>query len=129
MKKSESKFDTLKLIKGLLKALQVAHSDNNTILFDRIKTVLTNIARGSPQDSGSSDNKDRKLLMTEVVSLVLKPTKDHKMHQAYVDCLMNLTKTFCESADKAMIKFVSFTYQELLKKFLGGRGTSAHALS
>jgi hypothetical protein len=35
------------MIKGLLKGMQVAHSDNNKILFDRIKTVLTNIARGS----------------------------------------------------------------------------------
>ena len=49
MKKCEKKFDTLSLIKGLLKAMQVAHSDNNTILFDRIKTVLTTIARGNTQ--------------------------------------------------------------------------------
>lgn len=28
-----------------------------------------------------------------------------------------------------MIKFVCFTYKELLKKFLGGRGTSAHSLN
>lgn len=100
MKKSEKKFDTLTLIKGLLKAMQVAHSDNNTILFDRIKTVLTNIARGNTQGELQGDNKDRKLLMTEVMALVLKPTKDQKMHQAYVDCLMNLTKTFCEGGDK-----------------------------
>jgi hypothetical protein len=67
--------------------------------------------------------------MTEVMALVLKPTKDQKMHQAYVDCLMNLTKTFCEGGDKAMLKFVAFTYQELLKKFLGGRGASSHSLN
>ena len=51
MKKSsheqQAKFDSITMIKGLLKALQVAHSDNNKILFDRIKTVLTNIARGN----------------------------------------------------------------------------------
>mgnify|MGYP000860078605 CR=1 FL=1 len=43
---SSKAIDTHKLIKGLLKALQVAHQDKNTILFDRIKTVLTLIARG-----------------------------------------------------------------------------------
>jgi hypothetical protein len=50
MRNSENaqiEFDTHKLIKGLLKALQVAHSDKNTILFDRVKTVLTLIARGN----------------------------------------------------------------------------------
>ena len=45
-KNSEKKFDSLHLIKGLLKGLQVAHRDKNTILFDRIKTVLTLVARG-----------------------------------------------------------------------------------
>ena len=135
---NQAKFDSITMIKGLLKAMQVAHSDNNKILFDRIKTVLTNIARGSKMasseehkvDSGSkSQNKDKKILMTEVMSLVLKPTKDSKMHQAYVDCFINLTKTLCDSADSSMIKFVCFTYKELLKKFLGGRGTSSHCLN
>jgi len=28
-----------------------------------------------------------------------------------------------------MNKFVSFCYKELLKKFLGGRGASAHSLN
>lgn len=90
--------DSLKLIKGLLRALQVAHADKNTVLFDRVKTVLTNLARGSQfQSSGDTDavqdeGKDRKILMTEVVGLVLKPTKDAKMHQAYVDCFLTLTK-------------------------------------
>lgn len=49
MKKAENQdrpIDSYKLIKGLLKGLQVAHQDKNTILFDRIKTVLTMIARG-----------------------------------------------------------------------------------
>ena len=30
----------MKLIQGLLKALQVAHNDSHTILFERIKSVL-----------------------------------------------------------------------------------------
>ena len=79
---SDVKFDSLKLIKGLLKALQVAHHDSNTILFDRVKTVLIGIARGGNNKSEYSEqeNKDSKILMTEVMALVLKPTKDQKMH-------------------------------------------------
>jgi hypothetical protein len=49
--------------------------------------------------------------MTEVMSLVLRPTKDEKMHQAYIDCFITLTKYFSESGDKQMIKFLSFTYK------------------
>jgi|TARA_B110000285_G_C14985961_1_gene543825 hypothetical protein len=110
MKKSspemQAKFNSISMIKGLLKALQVAHQDNNKILFDRIKTVLTHIARGNkmgvddiPVSGEKGQNKDKKILMTEVMSLVLKPTKDAKMHQAYVDCFITLTKTLCDSAD------------------------------
>jgi len=84
MRKPENlnkEFDTHKLIKGLLKSLQVAHQDKNTILFDRIKSVLTLIARGTSQTTqGEQGMKDSKILMTEVMSLVLKPTKDQKMH-------------------------------------------------
>ena len=91
------------------------------------------IARGkthSSDDNGKmseNDSKDSKILLTEVISLVLKPTKDAKMHQAYVDCLVSLTKHFCDNPN--LVKFVCFTYQELLQKFLGGRGSSAHSLN
>jgi len=51
------------------------------------------------------------------------------MHQAYVDCLISLTKNFCESEDPEMMKYITFTYKELLKKFLGGRGAPLHALN
>lgn len=140
MKKSSKHFDTLKLIKGLLKALQVAHSDKNTILFDRIKTVLTLIARGNvSQENGEESKavsdeteetlKDKKILMTEVMSLVLKPTKDSKMHQAYIDCFISLTKHFSDSSNKQIVKYVVFTYKELLSKYLVGRGASAHSLN
>mmetsp|Transcript_18132 Transcript_18132/g.30976 ORF Transcript_18132/g.30976 Transcript_18132/m.30976 type:complete len:332 (-) Transcript_18132:50-1045(-) len=127
------------IIKGLLKALQVAHLDKNTILFERIKTVLTLIARGgSSQINGEGQqdeeeraelNKERKMLMTEVVALVLKPTKDQKMHQAYQDCLVALTKLFGDSKDKQLKKFVALTYKELFSKFLGGRGAPSHCLN
>jgi len=62
MKKGNQQFDTLRLIKGLLKALQVAHSDKNTILFERIKTVLTLIARGN---NVSCDNDEEHKAMSE----------------------------------------------------------------
>lgn len=125
----------------------MAHSDKNTILFERIKTILTLIARGgSPSSEGggheesksagglskealATQNKDRKILMTEIVGLVLKPTKDAKMHQAYIDCFVSITKQFCDLDDKLMQNFVVFTYKELLKKFLGGRGAPAHCLN
>ena len=37
----------LKLIRGLLSALSVAHKDKHQILFDRIKSVLTIMAKQS----------------------------------------------------------------------------------
>ena len=41
------------------------------------------IARGKTHSSGEvseNDSKDSKILLTEVMALVLKPTKDAKMH-------------------------------------------------
>lgn len=133
MKKPENTkrtWNSQQLIKGLLKALQVAHQDKNTILFDRIKTVLTMISKSTQTSVVSTEDiKNSKILMTEVVALVLKPTKDKKMHQAYVDCFISLSKQFSQSKDDKLQKFVTFTYKELLKKFLGGRGASAHCLN
>ena len=62
MKKKEShdnKFNSIDIIKGLLKAFQVAHQDKNTILFDRIKVVITNMAKGTHANKGDeSHNKN-----------------------------------------------------------------------
>ena len=52
-------YDALKLIKQLLKALQVAHADKNTILFERIKTVLTLIARGNSSSEGEAPEESK----------------------------------------------------------------------
>lgn len=46
---SQENLDSLDIIKGLLKGLQVAHTDRNTILFERIKTVISMMARGPQQ--------------------------------------------------------------------------------
>lgn len=69
-------FDSIDLIKGLLKALQVAHSDRNMILFERIKTVISMMAKGSTQHAEdqeeSGDVKQNKIIMTEIMSQLLK---------------------------------------------------------
>lgn len=49
MKKKQG-LESLDIIKGLLKGLQVAHADKNTILFERIKTVISMMARGPLQN-------------------------------------------------------------------------------
>ena len=46
-KEGQSNFNSLDVIQGLLKALQVANTDKNTILFDRIKSVIALMAKGS----------------------------------------------------------------------------------
>lgn len=51
------------------------------------------------------------------------------MHMAYTDSFIQTTKQFCELNNKEMMKFVVFTYVQLLKKFLGGRGASLHSLN
>ena len=51
------KLDSIKIIKGLIKSLQIAHQDKNTQLFDRIKSVLGIIAKGSfKKDSDAQKN-------------------------------------------------------------------------
>ena len=47
---SKGQFDSLTIVQGLLKALQVAHSDKNTVLFDRIKSVISIMAKGQQED-------------------------------------------------------------------------------
>jgi hypothetical protein len=44
--KQHSSLDSLEIIKGLLKGLSVAHADRNMILFERIKAVISMMARG-----------------------------------------------------------------------------------
>ena len=76
-------FDSIDLIKGLLKGLQVAYADRNMNLFDRIKSVISMMARGA-QGSGADQDKDEeegsvkqnKIIMTELMSLLLKQGKD-----------------------------------------------------
>ena len=51
------------------------------------------------------------------------------MHQAYIDCFFMITKQFADSKDPQLVKFVAFTYKELLMKYLGGRGTTNKCLN
>jgi len=59
--------------------------------------------------------------MTEIMGLLLKSSKDFQMQKSYADCFLFLTKHYFQQGDKKMLKFLTFTYKELLKKFLGGR--------
>eukprot|EP00347_Sterkiella_histriomuscorum_P021443 403333957 len=130
------KFDSIDLIKGLLKGLQVAHQDKNTILFERIKSVIAIMAKGQSgngndqaqksngDDEGDESIKSNKIIMTEIMSLLLKQNKDQQMQKAYTDCFLFLTKYFYQSGNKRLIKFLVFTYKELLKTFLSGRSNS-----
>jgi len=136
----------IKLIQGLLKALSVAHKDQHTILFDRIKSVLTLMAKqGSPQQvSSSATNPEEskatgqesnasecKVLLTEMMSMLLRQHKDPALQKAYSDCFILLTKHFYEKSedDKATRDFLVFTYKELLKKFLQGRCAQTSGLN
>ena len=69
----------LKLIQGLLKALTVAHKDSHTILFDRIKSVLAQIAKQSTaqtkeesKNDATSSGKECKMLLTEMMAMLLR---------------------------------------------------------
>ena len=133
MKKKETTnrskaLDSMDLIKGLLKGLQAAHSDQNMILFERIKAVISMMAKGTQdqqkEDGESSSIKQNKIIMTELMSQMLKHSKDQQMLKAYQDCFMFLTKHFYQSGNKKLQKFLVFTYKELLKKFLSGRTSS-----
>ena len=134
-KKREQKkqaLDSLDIIKGLLKGLQVAHSDHNAILFERIKTVISMMAKGQQQgqvaqsgEEGDEDIKENKIVMTELMAQLLKQGKDQQMLKAYQDCFLLLTKQYYQSGNKQLQKFLAFTYKELLKNFLGGRMSTA----
>ena len=82
MKKKQNQnksFDSLNIIKGLLKALQVAHADKNTMLFDRIKSVISILAKGTHaaednalEDEDDQELKSNKIIVTEIMNLLLK---------------------------------------------------------
>lgn len=112
----------MKLIQGLLKGLTTAQNDNNTILFDRIKTVLASIAKqssNSTEEHKASDGKECKMLLTEMMTMLLRTQKDQALSKAYADSFVVLTKLFWE--DPSQKEFITFTYKELLKKLLSGR--------
>lgn len=106
-------------------------------MFERIKTVISMMAKG-PQTGGTQkvptegveqvedvDDvdgiKENKIVMTELMSQLLKSGKDQQMLKAYQECFLLLTKTYFQSGNEKLMKFLAFTYKELLKTFLGGR--------
>jgi hypothetical protein len=73
--------ESLEIIKGLLKALQVAHADRNTILFERLKTVISMMSRGGAASTSALGDdedgiKESKIVMTELMGQLLKQGKD-----------------------------------------------------
>jgi hypothetical protein len=78
----------------------VAHSDRNLILFERIKTVISMMARGPQavaaeiEEASDESIKENKIVMTELMSQLLKNSKDQQMLKAYQDCFLLLTKTY-----------------------------------
>ena len=65
------------LIRGLQKALSVAHKDGNKIMFERTKSVLTLMAKqnqtAGPTSKGSEDDSEScKVLLTEMMQTLLR---------------------------------------------------------
>jgi hypothetical protein len=138
--KRQSAETQMVLIQGLLKALTVAHGDKHTTLFDRIKSVLAMIAKQSSastthatlstsaeESKSSGEGKECKILLTEMMAMLLRQHKDAGLSKAYSDSFIVLTKHFWE--DAAQKEFLTFTYKELLKKFLAGRCANGSGLN
>jgi hypothetical protein len=72
----------IKLIRGLLQALSVAHRDAHKALFDRIKQILAQMAKqGVAQQEESkqvqeSNLQECQVLMTEMMQMLLKQHRD-----------------------------------------------------
>lgn len=107
------------LIQGLLKGLSVAHKDKHQALFDRIKAVLTLIAKQSAGGNQQAGSTECKMLLTELLTMLMRQHNDAALYKAYSDSLVVLIKHFWETP--ANHEFLTFTFKELLKKFLGGR--------
>jgi hypothetical protein len=91
------------------------------------------MARGPQQQSSIAEStegedegiKENKIVMTELMSQLLRQSKDPQMLKAYTDCFLLLTKTFYQNqSNKPLQKFLAFTFKELLKNYLGGRMSS-----
>lgn len=59
------------------------------------------------------------MLMTEMQVMLMRPVKDTNLQKAYTESFIVLTKHFWENP--ANHEFLTFTFNELLKRFLGGR--------
>jgi hypothetical protein len=77
-KKQNGSLESMEIIKGLLKGLQIAHQDRNMILFERIKTVISMMARGqqgqtkianqTDEEEEGGVTKENKIVMTELMN-------------------------------------------------------------
>jgi len=99
-------------------------------MFDRAKSVLATMSKTGltiETDQSEESLKEQKILLTETMATLLKPQKDEKLVKVYTECFLMLTKHHFEN--ESLRPFVTSTYKELLKKFLGGRCASNSSLS
>ncbi len=81
--------------------MNVAHGDKHTILFDRIKSVLALIAKSTASMSEESktlntEGKECKILLTEMMTMLLRAHQDAALSKAYSDSFIVLSKHFWE---------------------------------
>lgn len=77
----------VQLIQGLLKALTVAYKDHYTILFDRIKAVLTQIAKQGTPQAQTADQQQQlaaksnecTILLTELMTMSMRHHNDQTL--------------------------------------------------
>lgn len=123
----------IKLIRGLLQSLSVAHRDGHKALFDRIKQILSQMAKqgakaGEESKVADGGLQECQVLMTEMMQMLLKQHRDQAIQQAYSDCFILLTKHFYDQESQEIRDFLSFSLKELLSKFFGGRIPATSAL-
>ena len=64
-----------------------------------------------------------------MMQMLLKSNQDASLSKAYSDCFILLTQHFYEQNQKQIREFLSFTYKELLTKFLSGRCNQSAGLN
>lgn len=107
----------------------MAHADQQPVLFERIKAVLTLLAKqgqaGSAAEGTAAVSAESKVLLDELVGQATRQHKDPSMQKAYTDCLLLLAKHYYDSPEKQVRDQLVAAFKDLLKKYLGGRVQTA----
>ena len=64
-----------------------------------------------------------------MMQMLLKQNQDPALAKAYSDCFILLTQHFYDQNQKQIREFLTFTYKELLTKFLSGRCSASAGLN